>query len=149
MGIPWHVSSVSVFLGMCQVCLHWHVSGVLQELSDDLVRGLTETHPESAPLGLSARFLFYTCFPDLPDPRLLHYVSLGSRLKVCVPRVSDSHSQPSPWPRPTCDFPPHHSAPVQHTDCDIHPIHSTLDSAVQPAANTQNPCSHPTHISPS
>lgn len=102
----------------------------------------------SASLGLSARFSFVpaSCI-DLT--LFCPTMCLGSRLRVCSPRVSDSHSQPSPWPRPVCYFPPHHSAPVQHMGCDIHPILTTLDSAVEPAANTQNPRSHPTDISPS
>lgn len=99
--------------------------------------------------GSSCLLLIYTCVLYLPDaPPLLH-VSPGSRRQVCSPRVSDSRSQPSPWPRPKCDFPRHHSAPVQHMGWDIHPILNTQDSAVEPAANTPNPRSRPTHISPS
>lgn len=60
--------------------------------------------------------------------------------------VSDSHPQPSSDQFVTSL---HHPSRVQHMGCDIHPIVNTLDSAVEPAANTQNHDSHPTHISPS
>lgn len=99
--------------------------------------------------GSSCMLLMYTCVLYLPDPPPLLQVSPGSRLQVCSPRVSDSRSQPSPWPRPMCDFPRHHSAPDQHMGWDIHPILNTQDSAVEPAANTPNPRARPTHISPS
>lgn len=97
------------------------------------------------PSGTFCPLLIYTCFLY---PLLLHHMCQGSRLRVCShPEYLTPIPSQALGPRPTCDFPPHHSAPVQHTDCDIHPILSTLDSAVEPAANTQNPCSHPTHIS--